>query len=93
MKKITLERHVTIFNITTPYLFTEKRYIRYLNELKNTHRDARLGLISDVTVAGEFLYGKAGSRAAKNIRIEVFSTHITDDEVKEIMTKIFETVK
>lgn len=88
-----LERRVSIFDIEIPFLLTEKRYSQWLEELKKEWKDERRRFITDTTVRGEFVYGNVNNRAAKNIRVEVDSRFISDEEVLEIIIQIFREIK
>ena len=86
---ISIERRVSIFDVMPPYRFTEKHYRRYLEELKRPE----LRFIEDVTVSGEFIYGNKNNRVTKNIRIEVDSRFVTDNDVRQTMEELFKICK
>ena len=88
-----MERRVSIFDIELPRRLSEKKYVQYLSLLKYELVDKRRRWIQDTTPTGSFCYGNANSSATKDLRLEVDSRFITDEQVMNIITQILIEIK
>lgn len=80
MKNVKLHRRVSVFDVSPPWPVSENRYGLWLDELKK-HSE-----ITDVTASGEFVYSR---NTARNLRVEVDSRFITDEQLLITLSDIF----
>lgn len=84
MKNVKIHRRVSIFDVTPPWSVSEKRYNLYLQKLKPIFG------IDDTTVCGEFVYSR---NTARNLRVEVDSRFVSDEQLLRTLTTIFAEVE
>ena len=88
---VAYELYVSQIYIKTPYLITDKRYEKFILELKKKHVYGDLiTCIEDITPWGDFIgNSKNGKEQTRQLKLEIDNRYLSNDKACELLAAVF----